>query len=151
METFFFAQKAFIVNKGALLLVQKSLDDPFNPGKWEVPGGRMTFGEDVDAHICREVQEEVGIEVLPERPFFIWQWLLEKPADDGSIHKMQIVAVARLCRAATLELKTDQRVEDDYLGEIKWVPIPDLRSYEFIGNMLPVLDAFLALNDQGIE
>jgi ADP-ribose pyrophosphatase YjhB (NUDIX family) len=45
MGTFNFAQKAFIVKENRLLMVKKSKDDPKNPNKWEVPGGRMEFGE----------------------------------------------------------------------------------------------------------
>src|SRR5437762_8381547 len=55
----FFAQKAFIWNHGRLLLVRKSDEDPNQPGRWEVPGGRMEFGEEVDEHLIREVNEEV--------------------------------------------------------------------------------------------
>ena len=39
MRQFRFAQKAFIVDNGKLLLVKKSKDDPYHPGEWEVPGG----------------------------------------------------------------------------------------------------------------
>lgn len=69
MEQFRFAQKAFIVNEGKLLLVKKSADDPFHPNEWEVPGGRMEFGEKLDEHIKREVKEEGGIGYCSGRAF----------------------------------------------------------------------------------
>jgi len=144
MQQFFFAQKAFIVSNGNVLLVQKSEDDPHNPGKWEVPGGRMNFGEGVDDHLKREVLEEVGLEIRPGRPFHIWQWQLERPLKEGGKLEMQIVAVARLCVPLSLELSESHRVEDDYLGAIRWVKLTDLHSYELIDNMRPVIDAFLA-------
>ena len=144
MEQFYFAQKAFIVDGDRLLLVQKSADDPHNPGKWEVPGGRMQFGEDVDNHLKREVREEVGIDIEPGRPFYLWQWQLERPVERGVI-RMQIVAAARLCKPLTRELDERNRVDEDWLGEARWARIADLSNYPFIENMTPVVRCFLAL------
>lgn len=143
MQEFFFAQKAFIVEHDSLLLVQKSADDPHNPGLWEVPGGRMDFGEDVDEHLRREVHEEVGLEILPLEPFYIWQWQLDKVNDRGEPVHIQIVAVARICKPVTREVTDEHRVSDDYLSETRWVKLDDLTQYSLIPNMLPVVEAFL--------
>jgi len=145
MRKFFFAQKAFIVHDRKLLLVQKSLDDPHNPGKWEVPGGRMDFGEDVDEHIKREVKEEVGLDIEPGTPFYVWQWQLERHSEDGERLEIQIAAVARLCTPLSLKLDTGRRVDEDYLGEIRWVDYLRVKHYDLISNMIPVVDRFLAM------
>lgn len=148
MRQFFFAQKAFILKDGSLLLVQKSEDDPHNPGKWEVPGGRMNFGEDVDEHLKREVFEEVGIDIVPGHPFHVWQWQLQRASDEGDRLDIQIVAVARLCTPLSLEVSHAGRVEDDYLAETRWVKIANLNDYDLIDNMRPVIDSFLAALDR---
>jgi 8-oxo-dGTP pyrophosphatase MutT (NUDIX family) len=145
MDQFFFAQKAFIVDGGKVLLVRKSASDPNQPGKWEVPGGRMDFGEEVDDHIKREVKEEVGVNIAPGTPFFVWQWLIERTDAAGQPYRMQVVAVARRCAALSSALSADNQVPEDHLGEMKWVPIDELSNYDFIPNMLPVVDAFLQL------
>lgn len=145
MEKFYFAQKAFIVDEGTLLLVRKSEDDPNQAGKWEVPGGRMDFGEDVDPHLLREVQEEVGLTIEPGRPFYVWQWQIHRVNRDGESVDMQIVAVARLCRPVTRTISQDHRVEEDYLGETEWVPFSRILEYNLIPNMIPVVEAFLSL------
>jgi 8-oxo-dGTP pyrophosphatase MutT (NUDIX family) len=144
MDQFFFAQKAFIVKDNQLLLVRKSLDDPNQPGKWEVPGGRMDFGEEVDEHLKREVLEEVGLQVRPGMPFHIWQWRLSRTSKDGTPLQIQIVAVARLCDPETTLVSDVNRVEEDFLGETQWVPFADLKSFDLIPNMIPVVDAFLS-------
>lgn len=141
-ELFFLAQKAFIVHEGSVLLVRKSLDDPNQPGLWEVPGGRMKFGENPDKQIKREVLEEVGLDVEPGRPFFIWDWRLSRVDSSGEPVDMHIVAVARLCSPLTLELSDSKRVEDDFLGEIRWVKFGNLTEFEMIPNMEPVIRAF---------
>jgi 8-oxo-dGTP pyrophosphatase MutT (NUDIX family) len=144
-KMFFFAQKAFITHAGKLLLIQKSLEDPNQPGKWEVPGGRMEFGEDVDVHIMREVAEEVGIPVAPGPPFFVWQWVNHREVNGAPV-AMQVVAVARTCAPLGVEINTSRRVHEDYLDDVRWVPLAELEEYDFIDNMRPVIDAFLKLN-----
>ncbi len=137
----FFAQKAFIVHDRSLLLVRKSADDPDQAGKWEVPGGRMEFGEEVDAHIRREVREEVGLEITPGQPFAIWQWQMERGET-----QMQVIAVARVCTTADpTAVDASQRVSDDYLAETAWVKFEDVLSYDLIPNLRPVVARFLQL------
>jgi len=93
-----FAQKAFIVHDGRLLLVRKSATDPLHPDLWEVPGGRLDVAgdRDLDDHIRREVREEVGLTIDPGPPFHVWDWWI--PDRDGS-GQVRVVAVARTCRA----------------------------------------------------
>ncbi|MEH1014281.1 NUDIX domain-containing protein [Micromonospora sp. CPCC 206060] len=133
-----FAQKAFIVRDGRVLVVQKTSQDPHNPGCWEVPGGRMVFGEDVDAHLRREVREETGLEVLPGQPFYIWQWVMYTSLGD----QVQVVAVARECEATGEQISTAGQEEDDHLGEARWIPIEDLLSLNLIPSLRPAAAAF---------
>lgn len=137
MENLFFAQKAFIVDGGYLLSIRKGMDDPFNPGKWEVPGGRMKGDEAPDEHIKREVMEEVGVEIIPGMPFYVWSWENKK---NDILYKT--VALARICKALEVEVKSDNQMEDDYIAMIKWIPLSSLREYSWIGNMMPVIDMF---------
>lgn len=143
MDRFYFAQKAFIVDRGRLLLVRKAATDPSHPGKWEVPGGRMDFGEEVDDHIRREIKEEVGLEITPGPPFYLWQWILDRTDSDGQPYRMQVVAVARVCSVRSAELTEKYRVAEDHLGEMVWVDLDQISKYDFIPNMVPVVRAFL--------
>ena len=36
-------------------------------GKWELPGGKIEFGETPDKAIVREIQEELGLRIIPRR------------------------------------------------------------------------------------
>lgn len=143
MKQFRFAQKAFIVNENCLLLVKKSKDDPFHPNEWEVPGGRMEFGEDIEAHIKREVREEVGLEIQPREPFAMWTWILNKKDKNGETNQVQIIAVGRICEAKDICINTHGRVEDDFLDDIAWVPIKDLLSYNLIPDIVPAMKKFI--------
>lgn len=145
VKELFFAQKAFVVHEQELLMVRKSFEDPKEPGKWEVPGGRMVFGETVNEHIRREVREEVGIDIRPGRPFYVWQWRMQLGGSGENGREVQVVAVARLCEALNTSLSSAEQMEDDYLAEMCWVPLSDIETYEWIENMLPVVFAFKTL------
>lgn len=48
---------------GEILLLQRSTNDDFMPGKWCLPGGKVDPGEDSNQSAPRELMEEVGIAV----------------------------------------------------------------------------------------
>ncbi len=144
MGTFNFAQRAFVVSGDKLLLVKKSADDPIHPNKWEVPGGRMEFGESVEENIKREVKEETGIEIKVGEPFDIWTWFMNKADSNGSVRQIQVVAVARLCEAKMNEVSVSGQVREDFLAEAKWVPVNDVLSYDLIPEIIPVMKKFLS-------
>lgn len=146
MSSFNFAQKAFIVKENKLLMVKKSKDDPKNPNKWEVPGGRMEFGEAVDEHIKREVKEEVGLDIQIGEPFAIWTWKIKKQKSDGISEEVQIVAVASVCYTDTTDINDSGQVEDDYLSDMRWVPIDEVMSYDLMPDIVPVVQKFLKIH-----
>lgn len=143
MKKINFAQKAFIENNGKLLLVKKSNDDPSHPNEWEVPGGRIEFGEMIDEHIKREVMEEVGIDIVPKEPFAIWTWIMHRGEDD-----IQVVAVGRCCDALNLNVNDRNRVNDDYLADIEWVDIERVLSYPLINDIVPAMKQFVEYYDK---
>lgn len=46
---------------GAVLLVRRG--QPPRDGEWSIPGGKVEWGETLDAAIRREVREETGLEI----------------------------------------------------------------------------------------
>ena len=56
--------KAFIVNEGKLLMIRRRANDPHNPNKWDLPGGRIKLGEESPQNgLKRETMEEAGINI----------------------------------------------------------------------------------------
>jgi 8-oxo-dGTP pyrophosphatase MutT (NUDIX family) len=141
-EKLYFAQKAFIEVAGNLLLVRKSADDPHNPGRWELPGGRICVGEDIDEHLRREVYEEVGLQVDPGTPFHVWQWSWRNALDGGI---SQVVAIARLCRAVSTAVSLDNQVDGDFIGGARWTPVAEVLGLELIPSQRPAVEAYLAM------
>lgn len=54
-------------NDGRCLLLKRSLSSEGNPGKWDLPGGKVDPGEKFEDALLREVGEETGLSVYPER------------------------------------------------------------------------------------
>lgn len=51
--------------KGEFLLLRRSENSHSNPGKWDLPGGKLISGEPLEEAIVREVWEETGISIVP--------------------------------------------------------------------------------------
>ena len=69
--------------QGRLLLVRRA--NPPAQGLWSIPGGRVEPGEDDEAAVVREVAEETGLDVLPER----WVGSVERAGPDGDVYVIE--------------------------------------------------------------
>jgi mutator protein MutT len=133
-----FAQKAFILKDNRLLLIKKSENDPYQANKWEVPGGRIEFGESLTTHIKREVKEEVGIDIEIGDPFDVWTWFINTPK------KIQVIAVARICIAKSVNIDLSGQTDSDNIVEARWVDYDKIMNYELINNMIPTMGKFIS-------
>lgn len=61
------AHAAITDRRGRLLLLHRPETSVLNPGRWELPGGRLNPGEGTARALVREVQEETGLYVVPGR------------------------------------------------------------------------------------
>jgi 8-oxo-dGTP pyrophosphatase MutT (NUDIX family) len=147
-----FAQKAFITDRDRLLMVRKAPSDPFHPGRWEVPGGRLEVAgdADLDHHIRREVWEEVGLKIAPGPPFHLWQWFMARRRRSwrSRADGIRVVAAARLCRPMTLEVSLANQTATDHLVEPTWVPFPEIYSFDLIPALRPVMRVFLLMRGE---
>jgi len=48
---------------GKILIIKRSTDSKTNPGKWELPGGKVDQGESFDQALIREVYEETNLKI----------------------------------------------------------------------------------------
>lgn len=139
-----FALKAVIVARDRVLVVRKSPDDEHQPGRWELPGGRLKAGETPDDALVREVREEVGLEVVPGRPLAVWSWRLGDGPDAPTV-----VAVARECTVA------DDSAPEAVSGEhdcAAWVRIADVLALDLIpGARGPIAEALANLDTPDVD
>jgi 8-oxo-dGTP diphosphatase len=48
---------------GKILILKRSTNSKTNPGKWELPGGKVDQGESFDQALIREVYEETNLKI----------------------------------------------------------------------------------------
>jgi mutator protein MutT len=61
----------FYNDKGEILLMQRTLDAPKNPGKWSFFGGSLEEGETPLMALIREAKEELDIDIQEPKLLFI--------------------------------------------------------------------------------
>jgi 8-oxo-dGTP diphosphatase len=115
--TFWVAEKAVILRKGKMLVLEKARHETFaNESAWDLPGGRFEHGEQPFDCLKREVKEEVGLHVKPIKP--LWQWTLIKPG-------LQNVLTAWLCEASG-----KMRLSDEHLSA-EWVSLKEFKKKKY--------------------
>lgn len=88
--------KVVLVHEGKMLIMRRGMTDKRRPGQWDLPGGAVDEGEDINSAAARETQEEAGITVDPlklnlvytekamtEVGFTMWLFFAEKVADSA--------------------------------------------------------------------
>lgn len=83
------ATKGLVVKDGKFLMLQQKTSS----GKvwWDLPGGRIKYGEDPVESLKREVFEETKLEVEVGKPIGMWHFFWDED-------KIQVVCTAFLCR-----------------------------------------------------
>lgn len=77
MSDFGVATKAIIFNTNLkkYLVLKKSDVEEINPNTFDMPGGRIEFGEKLEEAVVREAKEETGLEVVAKQVFNAWTFV----------------------------------------------------------------------------
>ncbi|OQO98407.1 DNA mismatch repair protein MutT, partial [Geobacillus sp. 44B] len=83
--------KGLILYEGKVLIVQRAKDDEIGGGTWELVGGKVEFGEDLETALVREIKEEVGLDVTVEKILYAITFKTDPTR--------QVVILTYLCRS----------------------------------------------------
>jgi 2,3-bisphosphoglycerate-dependent phosphoglycerate mutase len=127
------ALKAIIVFNGKALIIQRSSDDEVGAETWEFAGGKLDFGEDLEASLKRKVQEEVGLDVSVDKLLY---------ATTFKTHEYrQMVILAYICTAVNDKVLLSAEHQDYLWASKKQIlemfPKPliaNLNQYDVWGN-----------------
>lgn len=125
--TFYVAVKALVFYKEKFLIVKRSDAARGDHYYWELPGGRLEFGESPDDTLMRELLEETGLAAKPIHPIQTWSFFRGEDT--------QIVGITFLCKTNTnlVELSTEHEA-------YAWITPDDLNQYDFIPSVLHSLE-----------
>jgi mutator protein MutT len=113
-----------IKNNNKILLLKRGDDEDSYPGLWELPGGKVEFGESLDQAVKREVREETGLELNSFQLCGYFQYIINKP--DLTKYAVQINFVAE-----TKQLKVAVTEHTDF----KFVTIDELDNFNISGSV----------------
>ena len=124
---FFIAVKALLFDQGKFLLVKRSDKARGEHHYWELPGGRMEFGETPENALQRELMEETGLSAILLCPLQTWNFFREE--------ETQIVGITFLCKAETNKVQLSS--EHDAFA---WVRFEALTQYNIVPTVLSDLN-----------
>jgi 8-oxo-dGTP diphosphatase len=101
---------------GKILILKRSTDSKTNPGKWELPGGKVDQGEPFDHALIREVYEETNLRISLEHVV---------GASEQNLHIIQAVHIIMSGKIVEGELNLSSEHEG-----YAWVLIETLPDYE---------------------
>lgn len=105
--------RAILVHNNKLLLIQRSRNDSHDRLLWEIPGGKLDKGQDLNGAIERELIEEVGILAIPIKKLVFF----DSDIDSNSKYKgIPYIRMTGLYKAETNNVKLSSEHE-----EYKWV------------------------------
>jgi len=109
-----------VTTKGLVRDVDKIFMVKDQAGNWELPGGRIDFGESPEITLKREFAEELGIDSI-EIGKIINVWDFTTRADEDDYH---FVVLVYECKADLSNIK----ISDEHL-EYKWIALKDIDKY----------------------
>ncbi len=82
----------FLCHKGKVLVVRRSSAEPYLTGFYELPGGKVEFGDHPEESLEREFMEEVNLKIIPLHPYRIFTYI----SDNGNRHTVELVYLVKL-------------------------------------------------------
>jgi 8-oxo-dGTP diphosphatase len=117
---------------GAVLLIRRSPRSKADPGAWDLPGGKMAYGEILGDALVREVREETGLSVTSTRPFHVSHFVKEP---------FWVTCVTFEC----LGVEDAAILLSDEHDEHAWVSLDELDGRPYAMAIREQLDAFTAI------
>lgn len=125
------AAKGIVLREdGAVLLIKRAPGSATDPGCWDLPGGKMGYGERLVDALVREAREEAGLTVTPGRPLHVSHFTKEP---------FWVTCVTFLCPSFEGEV----RLSDEHV-EHAWVAADDLSGRSCARAIREQLDAYAA-------
>ena len=135
-----FIFKGIVFNRNNQILIDNRKEEELDKanGKWELPGGKIEFGESPEETVKREVFEETGYEVevkqiIPYTNTCIWEY---------ENCKQHTVVFSYIC-----ELKNEKHtnIKDEGVNNYKWINYNEIQNYNFLPGAKEAIECAMKL------
>ncbi|MCL5011647.1 MAG: NUDIX domain-containing protein [Candidatus Marsarchaeota archaeon] len=108
---------AIATNEGKILILKRSAKSKYAPGFWQLPGGRLEFGETPMEALEREIKEETGGIFVPssERVVCVNSHVIEIKGDEFQL--LTIVYEGMIDGSITIS---------EEHSEFRWIAVDDV-------------------------
>ncbi|RKD32713.1 NUDIX domain-containing protein [Thermohalobacter berrensis] len=111
--------KALILDNDKILLLKRK-QGSFGGGLWDIPGGKLEFGESPKESLIREVYEETSLKVDIHEPIRVSSGINEE-------RNKQYITIVYLCTYKSGKV-TLSKEHSDYI----WVKLSDIEKFDKI-------------------
>ncbi|MGH7864091.1 MAG: NUDIX domain-containing protein [Candidatus Binataceae bacterium] len=124
-QQFFVGMHSAIVSRGRMLVLRRAASLSYQPGAWDLPGGHLALGEDLEQCLAREIKEETGLDIAVDRLLCVHK----TPAEP---YLQAIYA----CHVAVYQRVALRPAEHE---ESRWVTLDELASLDLIPYLAGIL------------
>jgi mutator protein MutT len=132
---------AIISHKDKFLVIKRAHNEKIFPKKWELPSGKVKFGESIGDALKREVEEETGLTIKTSKFLSSRSYTFDYQDDDGykMRHNIELIFIVRVNEG---KIKLSSAHED-----LSWVTPEESKSYDIFKDLPKILkqadEAFL--------
>ena len=110
-----------IRKNGKVLLARRKDSCPWQPGKWEFPGGKIEAGESGEECLVREIKEELGIDIAVDKHLIDVSHVYTKDGDELGVKLITYLADWVSGEVEHLDVK-----------DSKWVDVEEILNYDLV-------------------
>ncbi|MCX6708459.1 MAG: NUDIX domain-containing protein [Candidatus Woesearchaeota archaeon] len=125
------AVKGIIVSDEKILLLKRSSKEDCFPALWDIPGGKIAFGEDLNRALKREIKEESDIDAEVIIPFSTWSFFRNE--------NTYVVGITFLCKLKNDKIQINLSKEHE---QFIWASKDDLDKLNMNENLKNNLKEF---------
>lgn len=109
--------KALLQHNKKFLIVREDL----HKGQvWDLPGGKIEYGEDPEDALSREVKEELDLDIKIEKSVGVWYFFSQN-------NKHQVICHTYLCTIkGKLKIDISKNPADEHFSQLKWLTIEEI-------------------------
>jgi len=124
--------KALIVKGKKILIIKRSSKEDVYADEWDLPGGKVKFGEHPIASIKREVFEETKLKIEVIKPLDVWTFFKDR--------ETQVIGITFLAKPITSKISLGKE-HTNY----KWILPKDIDKYKIHEGIKETVKKFLKM------